>query len=42
MEKAFEEARRKLNRDKLDIFLLHEQESGLTIKGHWEAVEYLF
>ena len=41
MEKAFEEARRKLNRDKLDIFLLHEQESGLTIKGHWEAVEYL-
>ncbi|MEE0777288.1 MAG: aldo/keto reductase [Bacillota bacterium] len=41
MEKAFEEARRELNRDKLDIFLLHEQESGLTIQGHWEAVEYL-
>ena len=26
--------------DYIDIFMLHEQESGLTIKGHYEAIEY--
>ncbi len=41
MAEAFESARRALDRDKIDIFLLHEQESGLTIKGHYEALEYL-
>lgn len=41
MAEAFEEARRELNRDKLDIFLLHEQETALTIQGHYEALEYL-
>ena len=41
MATAFEEARRELDRDKLDIFLLHEQESALTIKGHYEALEFL-
>lgn len=30
-----------LQRDYVDIFLLHEQESAHTIKGHWEAVEFL-
>jgi aryl-alcohol dehydrogenase-like predicted oxidoreductase len=25
----------------VDIFLLHEQESHLTLKGHWDALEYL-
>lgn len=41
MEKAFEDARKGLNRDVIDIFLLHEQESGLTIEGHREALEFL-
>ncbi|MDO4541259.1 MAG: aldo/keto reductase [Bacillota bacterium] len=41
MAEAFEEARQELDRDKLDIFLLHEQESGLTIQGHYEALEFL-
>ncbi|MFZ5626402.1 MAG: aldo/keto reductase [Bacillota bacterium] len=38
---ALEEARRELDRDVIDIFLLHEQESIHTVRGHWEAVEYL-
>lgn len=38
---ALEEARRELGRDVIDIFLLHEQESVHTLRGHWEAVEYL-
>lgn len=37
---AFEKARKELNRDYVDIFLLHEQESDYTLKGHWEALEY--
>lgn len=41
MKKSFENARKSLNRDYIDIFLLHEQESYLTIKGHWEAFEFL-
>lgn len=28
-------------RDYIDIFLLHEQEGPYTLKGHWEAIEYL-
>ena len=38
---AVEEARRMLDRDVIDIFLLHEQESYETMKGHAEAYEYL-
>nr|WP_041314231.1 aldo/keto reductase [Heliomicrobium modesticaldum] len=41
MQDALEEARRELDRDVVDIFLLHEQESEHTIRGHWEAFEYL-
>ncbi|KAB2951281.1 4Fe-4S dicluster domain-containing protein [Heliorestis acidaminivorans] len=41
MAKAVEEARRELDRDVIDIFLLHEQESEHTISGHQEALEYL-
>lgn len=41
MKKSLERALRETGRDYIDIFLLHEQESELTIKGHWEAVEYL-
>ena len=39
---AVEEARRETDRDVIDLFLLHEQESYLTLRGHWEALEYLF
>lgn len=41
MSDSVEQARREMDRDIMDIFLLHEQESELTIKGHWEAYEYL-
>jgi len=41
MRESVELALRSLQRDYIDIFLLHEQESFFTIKGHWEAVEYL-
>jgi len=39
---AVEEARRELDRDKIDIFMLHEQESIHTLRGHREALECLF
>lgn len=38
---AVEEARRELDRDVIDIFMLHEQESYKTLSGHREALEYL-
>ena len=41
-EEAVEEARRALNRDVIDIFMLHEQESYDTLRGHWDVLEYLF
>lgn len=41
-EAAVEEARRETNRDVIDIFMLHEQESYETLRGHMEALEYLF
>ncbi|MBC9785633.1 aldo/keto reductase [Heliobacterium chlorum] len=41
MAEALEEARRDLDRDRVEIFLLHEQESEHTLRGHWEAFEYL-
>lgn len=39
-QKAFDEARKQLNKDVIDIFLLHEQESMYTLKGHREAFEF--
>ncbi len=39
--KAVEEARRELDRDYIDIFLLHEQESIHTLRGHKEALDFL-
>ncbi len=39
-EKAFYEALKEINRDYIDIFLMHEQESELTIKGHHQALEF--
>lgn len=41
MQDSLELALRELKRDYIDIFMLHEQESILTIRGHWEAIEYL-
>lgn len=41
MAQSIEKARQGLNRDVIDFFLLHEQESGLTLKGHQGAWEEL-
>lgn len=41
IEKSILKARKELKRD-IDIFLLHEQESIFTLKGHIEALEYLY
>jgi aryl-alcohol dehydrogenase-like predicted oxidoreductase len=41
-KEALDEALRALGREYIDIFLLHEQESEHTIRGHIEALEYLF
>lgn len=38
--KSIEKARKELDRDVIDIFMLHEQESALTLRGHREALEY--
>lgn len=37
---SLEKARRELDVDVIDIFLMHEQESRLTLRGHREALEY--
>lgn len=39
-QKSFEKACREMGRDYIDIFLLHEQESRHTLRGHWEALEF--
>ena len=39
---AVEEARRGLDRDVIDLFLLHEQESEHTLRGHAPALDALF
>ncbi len=41
MIKSVEKARREIDRDYIDIFMLHEQESWLTFKGHYKAWEAL-
>jgi predicted aldo/keto reductase-like oxidoreductase len=41
MKASLEKARQELDRDYIDIFLLHEQESALTIRGHRAALDYL-
>lgn len=41
MRQSLEKARQGLNRDILDFFLLHEQESALTLHGHQGAWEEL-
>lgn len=37
---SVEKARRGLDTDVLDLFMLHEQESRLTLRGHRDALEY--
>ncbi|WP_341274566.1 aldo/keto reductase [Senegalia massiliensis] len=39
-KESLDKALRELNTDYIDLFLLHEQESEHTIKGHFEAIEY--
>lgn len=39
---AVDEARRGVDRDYIDIFMLHEQESIHTLRGHREALDTLF
>lgn len=41
MQQSLERALKELGRDYIDIFLLHEQESSLTLRGHAEALSYL-
>ena len=41
MRRSLEKARVGLQRDTIDFFLLHEQESALTLKGHARAWEEL-
>jgi aryl-alcohol dehydrogenase-like predicted oxidoreductase len=41
MKNSVATALRELKRDYIDIFMLHEQESRLTLKGHAEALAYL-
>lgn len=40
-EASFRKAVEGIGREYIDIFLLHEQESAHTIRGHREAIEYL-
>ena len=37
---SLEKARKEMNLDVIDIFMLHEQESEWTLKGHSQAIEY--
>ncbi len=39
-EESLNKALKEMNTDYVDVFLLHEQESELTIKGHYEALEF--
>ncbi len=41
MEQSLSRALKEMALEVIDIFLLHEQESEKTIRGHYEALEYL-
>jgi aryl-alcohol dehydrogenase-like predicted oxidoreductase len=41
MKESVEQALDEMGIDYIDIFMLHEQESELTLKGHREALQYL-
>ena len=42
MERSLEMAQKGLGIDVIPIFLLHEQESSHTLRGHWPALEVLW
>lgn len=42
MLKSLEDAQKGLGLDVIPIFLLHEQESSHTLRGHWPALEVLW
>ena len=39
---SLEKARKELDMDVIDIFMLHEQESRLTLRGHRDALDYFY
>lgn len=39
-EESLSKAMKEIGVEHIDIFMLHEQESYLTLKGHYEAIEY--
>ncbi|MFZ5351131.1 MAG: aldo/keto reductase [Bacillota bacterium] len=39
-EESLMKALKELNTDYIDVFSLHEQENEMTIKGHYDALEY--
>ena len=39
-EASYRKAVEGIGREYIDVFLLHEQESRHTLRGHWEALEY--
>lgn len=41
MQASVQKACKALNRDYIDIFMLHEQTSRMTLKGHSDALEFL-
>lgn len=41
MRESLEECLDRLGRNSISLFMLHEQESALTLKGHRQALEYL-
>lgn len=41
MKESLEKARRELGLDVIPLFMLHEQESSHTLRGHWPAMEVL-
>lgn len=41
MARSLDLARKSMHRDVVDIFGLHQQESGLTLKGHRDAIDFL-
>lgn len=41
LKSSLDKALKELKKDTIDIYLLHEQESINTIRGHWDAFEYM-
>src|SRR5690554_4091738 len=41
MSKSLEKARKELDLPTIPLFLLHEQESEATLRGHWAALDFL-